>query len=1303
MTIPDSVTSIETSAFSGCSNLTSVTIPDSVKSIDDGAFSGCSTFRLVVQQGSYAYDWAVKNGYIKPSTPAEDFTYRVIDAATCMITDYTGTETELVLPNRAPDGRVVTEIGKHAFSYCSSLTSVTIQSSLTRIHDWAFGMCTSLTSVTIRNSVDSIDSYAFCQCSSLRSVIIPNSETSINYISIYAFYGCYNFVFYGHSGSSIESSCAFHRFTFVALSYTSISARVLLENGQVLSGVTVSIYEDEEHNYLSATVTTNENGTWSWSEALKGGTYWLHFAMDGYTFSSNDFSVAVGNNATTAKSIYALYGGAPTSLLSLSEDTWSVYANGGMKLVSINTSAGWYVTESPEWTSLYVQENVDNQMVARFLSRGVTYTPAQELLVSVGENFTGENRQGDIVISNGDITAVLKIAQSGANQVTGKLNSVEFLTQAPYSPNETVSLHVSASAFQQGVIVVSSETLTAPAVTYFDNPEYDFSYLVTTPGEYEVCIGVTTVSDGVQYEEYGLDLCSDYQIMSFTVLNASYDFGGMKPSDDLIDFLISYDSFHEYHYTDSNGLPTIGYGHNYSSVSEFNEPISEELARQLLWGDVASKSRLVNSQMKKYGITLTQQQFDAFVSLAYNGVSSILYRGDYRLWNYEAEYGSLSAIPPEKLMESFITWHKSSNPDEAFGLYRRRCDEAQIFLYGEYTRNYPSKPDWMIEANTTNGGRSYNVPDGWVSPLISDVSFVRLGATEVEFSRNGDSSKLLTITSSGTWSAVASDTWITLSKSTGNQNETLVYSVAANSGTSSRQGTIKVTSGTQTSTLNITQAGTQNDTMSLTLSCGAEFNAGQEIIVLATVNGGAGSYRYSYKVYSFTGTMWMQISSNSLISGSGRMNLLHIGEYTAGSYKLVVQVIDYDGATTENAAFFTVKMNPMSMLQPNTSGTVISGTYKFEWSEVEGADDYVVRIRDLTTGGMVVGDEAGDGDHLSTRTYCQPIDFSLFSQHVMRIWIGAYRNKKLIGQTQIVATAGPIGKVSFISPEENAEVEGCPLTITWNPISELSNEVAFYRISVRDLTTEQLIVDNISLAAGISSYELSGKAAIQKGHQYRAWVGAFTQEGGRIAQAELLFHADNDGVFSPLWPCAESDRIVTLYNYYNLPHSCHFSYGIDIAGDVVDDQIKACESGTVRTAKYDTSTGFGNYVVITHDNGMESWYCHLKSYCVNVGDTVYRGQVIGIMGNTSKTRPNMSVHLHFELAYPQDRSIDPWERYFKTQYIDTIVYSDQVYLNEKKYGVSRVTEWLDNNYARKKVKNANGVWVYRWYYSPSTD
>ena len=108
--IPKGVTSIGSSAFSGCSSLTSVTIPDSVTSIDFNAFSGCSSLTSVT----------------------------------------------------IPDS--VTTIGVGAFSECSSLTSVTIPDSVTSIGYSAFSFCSRLTSVTIPNSVTSIDHHAFFYC-----------------------------------------------------------------------------------------------------------------------------------------------------------------------------------------------------------------------------------------------------------------------------------------------------------------------------------------------------------------------------------------------------------------------------------------------------------------------------------------------------------------------------------------------------------------------------------------------------------------------------------------------------------------------------------------------------------------------------------------------------------------------------------------------------------------------------------------------------------------------------------------------------------------------------------------------------------------------------------------------------------------------------------------------------------------------------------------------------------------------------------------------------------------------------------
>ena len=111
--IPDSVTTIGRSAFSGCASLTSITIPDSVTTIGDWAFAHCDG------------------------------------------------------PTSITIGDGVTTIGEEAFSRCNRLTSVIIGDSVTTIGDRAFFECDSLTSVTITDSVKVIGIQAFCYCSSL--------------------------------------------------------------------------------------------------------------------------------------------------------------------------------------------------------------------------------------------------------------------------------------------------------------------------------------------------------------------------------------------------------------------------------------------------------------------------------------------------------------------------------------------------------------------------------------------------------------------------------------------------------------------------------------------------------------------------------------------------------------------------------------------------------------------------------------------------------------------------------------------------------------------------------------------------------------------------------------------------------------------------------------------------------------------------------------------------------------------------------------------------------------------------------
>ena len=135
--IPHNATSIGSSAFDGCTSLTSITIPNSVTCIGEGAFGGCKSLTSITIPNSVTN---IGNG--------------AFDGCSSL--------TSIVIPNS------VTSIGEEVFNGCSSLTSVALPNTLINIGKCVFCGCFNLTSITIPNSVKSIGSGAFCSCSSIK-------------------------------------------------------------------------------------------------------------------------------------------------------------------------------------------------------------------------------------------------------------------------------------------------------------------------------------------------------------------------------------------------------------------------------------------------------------------------------------------------------------------------------------------------------------------------------------------------------------------------------------------------------------------------------------------------------------------------------------------------------------------------------------------------------------------------------------------------------------------------------------------------------------------------------------------------------------------------------------------------------------------------------------------------------------------------------------------------------------------------------------------------------------------------------
>ena len=107
------------------------------------------------------------------------------------------------------------------------------------------------------------------------------------------------------------------------------------------------------------------------------------------------------------------------------------------------------------------------------------------------------------------------------------------------------------------------------------------------------------------------------------------------------------------------------------------------------------------------------------------------------------------------------------------------------------------------------------------------------------------------------------------------------------------------------------------------------------------------------------------------------------------------------------------------------------------------------------------------------------------------------------------------------------------------------------------------------------------------------------------------------------WPIY--GRITSYFGSRYIFGSYSYHSGIDISASY-GAAVCAADGGTVTYAGYRGS--YGNLVIITHDNGTQTYYGHNSSLTVSVGDKVYKGQQVARAGSTGRST---GVHCHFEV------------------------------------------------------------------------
>lgn len=200
----------------------------------------------------------------------------------------------------------------------------------------------------------------------------------------------------------------------------------------------------------------------------------------------------------------------------------------------------------------------------------------------------------------------------------------------------------------------------------------------------------------------GLSLCliAALLIGLFTVIPVtSRAASNMVTSEECIAVIKEFEGFSGSAYLDTDGLYTIGYGTRCpNDMVEYYKayPMTKEEADAELRRCVVEYEASVNKFLDKHGISFTQGQFDAVVSMIYNCGASWLNKGTTLI------NALTSGATGNELIYAFSIYSMSGGA-RSLGHINRRLAEANMYLNGEYQRKAPEEFGYVLY--NANGGK----------------------------------------------------------------------------------------------------------------------------------------------------------------------------------------------------------------------------------------------------------------------------------------------------------------------------------------------------------------------------------------------------------------------------------------------------------------------------------------------------------------------------------------------------------------------------------------------------------------------